>query len=416
VTRTPRDDGDGTLRLHGAAVIGGGPAGLMAAETLAASGVAVDLYDAMPSVGRKLLMAGRGGLNLTHSEDWLRFVARYGAARAALRPALDAFDATALRGWAEGLGIETFIGSSGRVFPRALKASPLLRAWLGRLDRLGVRLHTRHRWLGFDAAGRSRIAGPAGEFAVAAAATVLALGGASWPRLGADGAWAPVLAGEGAALAPFLPANCGMAVAWSASFGERWAGTPLKTVIAEFGGVPAPGDAMVTAYGIEGGPIYALGAGLRDAALMPGGAELRLDLRPGLAEAALAQRVAAPRRGASVGNFLRKAAGLRPVAAALLQEATGRSLPAEPAALARLIKSLPLHVEGPAPLARAISTAGGVCFEALDADFMLRVRPGCFLAGEMLDWEAPTGGYLLQACFATGRWAARGALRRLGRL
>jgi uncharacterized flavoprotein (TIGR03862 family) len=416
VTPTPRDDGDGTLRLEGAAVIGGGPAGLMAAETLAAAGVAVDLYDAMPSVGRKLLMAGRGGLNLTHSEDWPRFVARYGAAQAALRPALDAFDAAALRGWAEGLGIETFIGSSGRVFPTALKASPLLRAWLGRLDRLGVRLHPRHRWLGFDAAGASRIAGPAGEFAVAAEATVLALGGASWPRLGADGAWAPVLAGEGAALAPFLPANCGMAVAWSASFRDRWAGTPLKTVIAEFGGVPAPGDAMVTAYGIEGGPIYALGARLRDAALSPGGAELRLDLRPGLAEAALAQRLAAPRRGASFSNFLRKAAGLAPVAAALLQEATGRSPPAEPAALARLIKRLPLHVDGPAPLARAISTAGGVRFGALDTDFMLRVRPGCFLAGEMLDWEAPTGGYLLQACCATGRWAAHGALRRLGRL
>ena len=397
-------------------MIGGGPAGLMAAETLAAAGVAVDLYEAMPTVGRKLLMAGRGGLNLTHSEDWPHFVRHYGAALAALRPALDAFDAAALRRWAEGLGIETFIGSSGRVFPTALKASPLLRAWLTRLDRLGVRLHTRHRWLGFDAAGRSRFAGPTGEIAAAAEATVLALGGASWPRLGADGAWAPVLAGEGATLSPFLPANCGMAVDWSVPFRERWAGTPLKTVSAEFAGQRAPGDAVVTQYGIEGGPIYALGAQLRDAALTPDGAELRLDLRPGLVEAALAQRLAAPRRGASFGNFLRKAAGLAPVAAALLQEATGRSPPAEPGALARLIKALPLHVNGTAPLARAISTAGGVCFAALDADLMLRLRPGCFLAGEMLDWEAPTGGYLLQACFATGRWAAHGALRRLGRM
>ncbi len=401
---------------NGAVVIGGGPAGLMAAETLAAAGVAVDLYEAMPSVGRKLLMAGRGGLNLTHSEDWRHFVTRYGAALPALRPALDAFDAAALRRWAEDLGIETFVGSSGRVFPTALKASPLLRAWLARLDRLGVGLHTRHRWLGFDAAGRSRIAGPAGEILVEATATVLALGGASWPRLGADGAWAPALGAEGAALAPFRPANCGMAVAWSAPFRERWAGAPLKTVIADFAGQHAPGDAVVTAYGMEGGPIYALGASLRDAALAPGGAELRLDLRPGLAETTLAQRLAAPRRGASFGNFLRKAAGLTPVAIALLNEATGRVPPTDPVSLARLIKALPLHVEGTAPLARAISTAGGVRFEALDGDLMLRGRPGCFLAGEMLDWEAPTGGYLLQACFATGRWAAQGALRRLGRL
>ncbi|MEI9988242.1 MAG: TIGR03862 family flavoprotein [Aliidongia sp.] len=395
-------------------MIGGGPAGLMAAEILAAAGVAVDLYEAMPSVGRKLLMAGRGGLNLTHSEDWPHFVARYGTAAADLRPALDGFDAAALRSWAAGLGIETFVGSSGRVFPAALKASPLLRAWLTRLAGLGVRIHTRHRWLGFDAAGCCRIEGPSGQVAVAAQAFVLALGGASWPRLGADGTWAPVLAGAGVALAAFQPANCGVTLDWSETFRTRWAGTPLKTIAVEFAGRRVQGDAVVTQYGLEGGPIYALGAALRDAAAA-GGAELRLDLRSGLSTDTLAARLAAPRRGASLGNFLRKAGGLPPVAVALLREAAGGVPPEQPAALARMIKHLPLRVTGTAPLDRAISTAGGVRFEALDEDLMLRTRPGFFLAGEMLDWEAPTGGYLLQACFATGRWAARGALKRFGR-
>ena len=396
-----------------AAVVGGGPAGLMAAETLAREGVAVDLYEAMPTVGRKLLMAGRGGLNLTHGEDWRRFVTRYGAAEERLRPALDGFDAAALRDWVHGLGIETFIGSSGRVFPTGLKASPLLRAWLVRLAGLGVRVHVRHRWTGFEAGGGLRFETPAGPKSTAADVTVLALGGASWPRLGSDGHWAGILAAAGVALAPFRPANCGIVIAWSAPFRARWAGTPVKPLVAGFGAASVPGEAVVTGYGLEGGVLYALGAALRDAAMAPGGAELRLDLRPGLDLAALTRRLERPRRGASLGNFLRKAAGLPPVAVALLREAAGAGMPEQPGALAGLIKRATLHAIGVAPLARAISTAGGVSFDALDADLMLRARPGCFVAGEMLDWEAPTGGYLLQACFATGCWAARGALRRL---
>ena len=399
--------------MPSAVVIGGGPAGLMAAETLSAAGVPVDLYEALPSVGRKLLMAGRGGLNLTHSESWERFLTRYGPAAAVLAPALAGFDAADLCDWAAGLGIETFIGSSGRVFPSALKASPLLRAWLARLAAQGVRIRVRHRWVGFDAAGRALLDTPDGRIAVESPAIVLALGGASWSRLGADGTWAPILAGDGLALTPFRPANCGVTLDWSEPFRTRWAGTPLKTITAQCGAESASGEAVVTGYGLEGGVLYALGAALRDAAMAPGGAELRLDLRPGLSVPALAERLAMPRRGASQSNFLRKAAGLAPVAAALLRE-TGGVLPTAPAALAQFIKQVPLHVTGAAPLARAISTAGGACFDALDSDFMMRARPGCYLAGEMLDWEAPTGGYLLQACFATGRWAARGALRRLG--
>jgi uncharacterized flavoprotein (TIGR03862 family) len=392
-----------------AIIVGGGPAGLMAAETLATAGVSVDLYEAMPTVGRKLLMAGRGGLNLTHSEDSARFLGRYGAAIEHLRPALAAFDAASLRDWAAGLGIETFIGSSGRVFPRALKASPLLRAWLARLNGQGVRIHTRHRWVGFAAGGGCRLLVPSGPITVEADVIVLALGGASWPRLGADGAWASILAEDGLALAPFRPANCGLTVDWSAPFRERWAGTPLKTIAAQFGAERVPGEAVITGYGIEGGVIYALDAALRDAATRPGGAELHLDLRPGLSVTALAERLAMPRRGASLANFLRKNGGLAPIAVALLREAV-RQLPSEPAALAQLIKQMPLRLTGTAPLARAISTGGGVCFEGLDGDFMIRGRPGCYLAGEMLNWDAPTGGYLLQACFATGRWAARGAV------
>lgn len=409
---TAFDDPD-RPRVPGAIVVGGGPAGLMAAETLAAAGVAVDLYEAMPGPGRKLLMAGRGGLNLTHSEDWPRFRTRYGAAPRRLIAALDAFDATALRAWAAGLGIETFVGSSGRVFPVGLKASPLLRAWLDRLGRQGVRIHVRHRWTGFDGAGRCILTTSSGAVRASAPVVILALGGASWPRLGSDGAWAPALAGQGVALAPFRPANCGVAIAWSAPFRERWSGTPLKTITAAFGAQTVPGDAMVTRYGLEGGPIYGLGAGLRDAATAPGGGELRLDLRPGLSLVGLAERLSVARRGASLGNFLRKAAGLPPVAIALLREAAGPEVPTAPGALAQLIKHLPLGVFGTAPLDRAISTAGGVRFEALDDDFMSTALPGCYLAGEMLDWDAPTGGYLLQACFATGRRAALGALHRL---
>ncbi len=394
-----------------ALVVGGGPAGLMAAERLAAAGLAVDLYDAMPSVGRKLLMAGRGGLNLTHSEPLDQFLKHYGPAEATLAPAIHAFGPDELRAWARGLGIESFVGSSGRVFPVQLKASPLLRAWLGRLAELGVRIHPRHRWSGFDPAGGLRFETPAGPVVRTADVVILALGGASWPRLGADGGWAPILAALGIELAPFRPANCGLAVAWSEPFAARWAGTPLKTVTLRHDGRSVPGEAVVTRYGIEGGAIYALGSAARDAALRPGGTRIFLDLKPGWTEAKLGERLALPRRGASFSNFLRKATGLPPIAAALLREMGVEA--AVPAALARQVKSLALPVTGTAPIERAISTAGGVPFSELDQGLMLRRRPGLFLAGEMLDWEAPTGGYLLQACFATGQATATAALNWL---
>ena len=395
-----------------AIVVGGGPAGLMAAERLAEAGLGVDLFEALPSVGRKLLMAGRGGLNLAHSEDFEHFVRRYGPAAPVLAPLLEAFDAAALRRWADGLGIETFIGSSGRIFPKALKASPLLRAWLGRLGALGVEIHPRHRWTGFDAAGGLRFDAPAGPIVRRAEIAILALGGGSWPRLGSDGGWVPILAEAEVAIAPLRPANCGLLVSWSGPFIERWAGTPLKTITLGQGGRTVAGEAVITRYGIEGGAVYALGAAARDAALADGGTLLALDLKPGWSEARLAERLGRPRRGASFANFLRKSAGLPPIAASLLRELGAP--PDHPAALARLLKAMPIRVAGTAPIERAISTAGGILLDELDAALMLRRRPGLFVAGEMLDWEAPTGGYLLQACFATGRAAAEGALRWLG--
>ncbi|WP_374447307.1 TIGR03862 family flavoprotein [Stella sp.] len=391
------------------AVVGGGPAGLMAAEAAAAAGAAVTVWEAMPSVGRKLLMAGRGGLNLTHSEPLDAFRARYGAAADRLAAALEAFPPAALRAWADALGQDTFVGSSGRVFPRAMKASPLLRAWLQRLGAAGVRFALRRRWQGWDASGRLVFAGPdAAVERVSAAATVLALGGASWPRLGSDGGWAPILAGAGVRVTPFQPANCGFAVDWSPSFRERFAGTPLKPVAMSLGGRTVRGEAMATAYGIEGGAVYALSAALRAAVAADGAAVVRLDLRPELAVEDLAARLAAVAGAPSTATRLRKGAGLSPLAAALLREGEA-GLPRDPAALARRIKSLPLRLGAPQPLARAISSAGGVAFEAVDERFMLRARPGTFVAGEMLDWEAPTGGYLLQAAFATGLVAGRRA-------
>lgn len=399
-----------------AAVVGGGPAGLIAAEALSRAGVAVTLVERMPSVGRKLLMAGRGGLNLTHSEGLEAFLARYGEARGRLEPAIRAFPPEALRAWAHGLGQPTFVGSSGRVFPRAMKASPLLRAWLARLQAQGVRLLTRREWLGWGGQGQLLLGSPDGtREALAADATLLALGGASWPRLGANGAWAPILQRAGIAVAPFRPANCGFAVAWGDGFRERFAGAPLKKIALTFAGHTALGEAVVTAYGIEGGAVYALAAHLRDAIEREGQATLALDLRPDLDTGALARRLAAVPRGQSLANILRKAAGLSPVAANLLREgAGGPALPREPGALAALIKALPLRLTGAQPLARAISTAGGVSLAEIDERFMLRRLPGVFVAGEMLGWEAPTGGYLLQACFATGVAAAQGMLAWLG--
>ncbi len=396
-----------------AAIIGAGPAGLMAAETLATAGLSVTVYDQMPSVGRKFLMAGRGGLNLTHNEDFPRFMARYREAEAALGPALEALPPEGLRAWCEGLGQDTFVGTSGRIFPRTLKASPLLRAWLARLDRLGVRFALRHRWEGFDGDGRLAFATPAGAAAVAADATLLALGGASWPRLGSDGAWTRILAGEGIALSPLRPANAGFTLAWSDRIRGRFEGQPLKRIALTFAGRTVRGEAVLTAGGLEGGAIYALSAELRDAIARDGSARLEIDLRPDLSREALAARLGAPRQSQSTSTFLRKAAGLSPLSIALLRESMV-ALPAEPSALAGLVKAVPVVLTGVASIDRAISSAGGVPFAALDENLMLRRKPGVFVAGEMLDWEAPTGGYLLQATFATGLAAARGILRHFG--
>lgn len=382
-------------------VIGAGPAGLIAAETLAAAGQQVTLLDRMPSPGRKLLMAGRGGLNLTHSEPLDRLLQRYGAARDWLAPAIEAFPPTALVAWAEGLGQPCFTGSSGRIFPSAMKASPLLRAWLARLDALGVRRVMRADWQGWNEAGALVFAGLP---ALTPVATLLALGGASWPRLGADGGWTALLDVN---QAPLRPANCGFTVTWSEIFRNRFAGTPLKRIALSLNDETVRGEAMITSAGIEGGAVYALSAVIREAIAAHGPVTLRVDLRPDLDAPALARRLEAPRRGQSLSNFLRKTAGLPPVAIGLLQEALHAGATEE---LAFLIKNLPVILEAPQPLARAISTAGGISREAVDAQFMLRARPGVFVAGEMLDWEAPTGGYLLQACFSTGVAAARGIL------
>ena len=394
------------------AVIGGGPAGLMAAEALSAAGRSVTVFEKMPTFGRKFLMAGRGGLNLTHSEDFARFAERYGAMSPALRPMLEAFRPTDLIAWAEGLGQATFIGSSGRVFPKALKASPLLRAWLARLEGQGVALRTRAEWCGWIEDGALEFLTPDGVETVRPRATILALGGASWAKLGSDGAWAPLLRARGAGVTPFAAANSGFDVAWSAVFKERFAGEPLKNVGLRLGEVTARGDAMIAGYGLEGGAVYALGAAPREAIAAAGRAVVEIDLRPDLSAEALAAKLAKPRNGQSLANFLRKAAHLSPVEVNLLREAHGLDLPAEPSALAAAIKAAPIALTGVQPLDRAISSAGGLAFDSLDG-LELKAAPGVFVAGEMLDWEAPTGGYLLQACFATGVAAARQALARL---
>ncbi|GLK76576.1 NAD(FAD)-utilizing dehydrogenase [Methylopila jiangsuensis] len=403
-----------TLEAPLAAVVGAGPAGLMAAERLAARGFNVTVYDRMPSPARKFLLAGRGGLNLTHSEPLERLLERYGPARSTLEPAIRVFSSEWLIDWCQGLGIETFVGTSGRVFPKALKASPLLRAWLRRLETQGVRFGLRRRWTGWTPDGALVFEGPDGPETARPAATVLALGGASWPRLGADGAWTGPLDAAGVALTPLRPANCGFLVPWSEALAGRFAGEPLKRAALSFEGVTVRGEAMITADGIEGGLIYALSARLRDAIARSGTARPTLDLRPDLSPDQLAAKLAAPRGTRSLSTHLRKAAGLSPVAVALLREAGPP--PAEAEALARRIKALPLTFTAPKGIERAISTAGGVALPELDGAFMLRGRPGVFLAGEMLDWEAPTGGYLLQACFATGAAAGDGAADWLARI
>lgn len=391
---------------HSAAIIGGGPAGLMAAEVLAQAGLSVTIHDHMPSIGRKLLMAGRGGLNLTHSEPLPQFLSRYGAARAWLEPMIQAFPPEALVAWCHGLGQATFVGSSGRVFPTAMKASPLLRAWLRRLGDLGVRLRVRQRWTGWDTDGALCFEG---ADPVRPDVTILACGGASWPRLGSDAAWVAYLPD---AVVPFRPANCGFVVDWSPHLRDRFAGTPLKRIAIRFGDAVVRGEAVVTATGLEGGAVYALSARLRDAIAADGAATIALDLRPDLDQATLADRLGGPRRGQSLANVLRKQAGLPPIAIGLVQEALHAG---ETGDLATLVKALRVRLLAPAPLARAISSAGGLRLDALTPALMLADRPGVFAAGEMLDWEAPTGGYLLQACFSTGVAAARGAVAWLQR-
>jgi uncharacterized flavoprotein (TIGR03862 family) len=401
------------------AVIGGGPTGLMAAEVLANGGARVAIYDRMPSAGRKFLLAGRGGLNLTHSEALERLLERYGAARPRLRAAIEAFPPSAVRAWCEGLGQPTFVGSSGRVFPQAFKTSPLLRAWLRRLSAAGVAFRPRHLWTGWDDHGALIFEAPPGRLAVHADATVLALGGASWPRLGSDGGWVDALTRTGITVTALAPANCGVLANWSGVFAERFEGQPLKRVALSFAGRTVRGEAIITRRGLEGGAVYALAASLREALAAQREAQLRIDLRPDTAAAALEQRLGMPRGKQSVATFLRKALALAPAAIGLLHEATiaspERLSDLAPAALAALIKSVPVRLMGVAPLASAISTAGGIAFAEIDEGFMLRRRPGVFVAGEMLDWEAPTGGYLLQAAFATGAAAAHGALAWLAR-
>ena len=397
------------------AIIGGGPAGLMAAEVLSQAGIRVDLYDGMPSVGRKFLLAGVGGMNITHSEAYPAFLSRYAERAPQIAPLLRGFDADALCTWIHDLGIETFVGSSGRVFPTDMKAAPLLRAWLKRLRDSGVVIHTRHRWLGWDEHGALRIDTPDGEISIKPDATLLALGGGSWSRLGSDGAWMLPLEQRGVGLAPLQPSNCGFEVqAWSELMVSKFAGAPLKNIaIGLNDDIPRLGECVITATGIEGSLIYALSAPIREAINQYGAAVIHIDLLPGRPVDKLQTALSKPRGSRSMAKHLHSQVGIDGVKAALLRELTDAATFADPALLARAIKALPLTLVKTRPLDEAISSAGGVTFEALDERLMLKALPGVFCAGEMLDWEAPTGGYLLTGCFASGRAAGMGVLQWL---
>lgn len=401
-------------------VVGAGPAGLMAAQVLAQHNLRVEIYDAMPSPARKFLMAGRGGLNLTHSEPFETFVTRYGARREQIEPLLKQFGPEQVRAWARTLGIETFVGTSGRVFPREMKASPLLRMWLKRLHEAGVTLHTRHKWRGFaeQNADAKTIAlifdTPDGEKIIPARAVVLATGGASWTKLGSDGAWVPLLKQRGVAIQPLKPANCGFVVAWSDVLRERFEGAPVKSVKLTFENFSQQGEFVITRVGIEGSLVYAASALLRDAIAGRGRADIILDLTPDRSRAWLTQKLTAPRGKRSLATHLEKTIGLHGVQAGLLREFVPRADLDDPAKLAAHVKQLRIPLLATAPIERAISCAGGVPFEALDEHLMLHALPGIFCAGEMLDWEAPTGGYLLTACFASGYAAGLGVVKWLG--
>ena len=397
------------------AIVGGGPAGLMAAEAAVHQGAEVDLYDAMASVGRKFLLAGKGGLNLTHSEALEPFLSRYGTRRAQLSPLIGSFGPDALRQWARELGVETFVGTSGRVFPSDLKSAPLLRAWLRRLRKTGVRIHVRHRWNGWDADGRLQFTTPLGLQTVQADAVILALGGGSWPKLGSDAAWVPILTGRKVPIAPLLPANCGFDVTWTDHFRAKFAGHPVKTVgivvkTARGDVLRRQGEFVITETGIEGGVIYGVSAELRGVIAEKGVATIRLDLSPDRDVKRLIKDLSQPRGKRTMATHLERRAGIAGVKAGLLREIIPKDEFTDPVRMAAAIKSLPLRLISTRPLEEAISTAGGVSFKALDAKLMLRSLPGVFCAGEMLDWEAPTGGYLLTACFATGRAAGFGAV------
>jgi len=396
------------------AIVGGGPAGLMAAEALVEQGAHVHIFDAMPSLGRKFLMAGKSGLNLTHDEALKLFLSRFGAAREKLEPALNDFVPGAIRKWAYELGVETFVGTSGRVFPKDFKAAPLLRAWLHSLRERGATIHVRHKWTGWvenETGDALRFDTPDGEVAVQADATILALGGGSWPKLGSDGAWTTTLQDKGVEIAPLRPANCGFDVAWSDYLKENFAGAPLKSVRMSFKDQAVPGDAVVTQTGLEGGPVYTLSAVLRDALEQDDAATLNIDLVPGRSLSELTEGLSRPRGKKSMATHLKRNARISGVKAALLREYVPAEDFADPARLAAHIKALPVPLLRTRPLEEAISSAGGVKLDAVDDGFMLNAVPGVFCSGEMLDWEAPTGGYLLSGCFATGRTAGDAAFQ-----